>query len=75
VTELVSPSREAVAQTLLPTADVRWLWQAADMSELPESVAWFVRQLRDSGFTQVEDEAGSMDSRLLAFDASLSSCG
>ena len=37
------------------------------MSELPESVAWLVRQLGDSGFTQVEDQAGSMDSRLIVF--------
>ena len=35
--------------------------------ELPENVAWFVRQLESSGFTEVERERGGMDSELIAF--------
>ena len=37
------------------------------MSDLPESVAWFVRQLESMGFTRTHEEVGSMDSALITF--------
>jgi hypothetical protein len=35
--------------------------------DLPESVAWFVRQLVSGGFVETQREAGTMDSGLIAF--------
>jgi hypothetical protein len=37
------------------------------MNDLPENVAWFVQQLKSSGFTQTHEEIGSMDSALITF--------
>jgi len=37
------------------------------VNELPENVAWFVRQLQSSGFTQTHEEIGTMDSALIVF--------
>jgi hypothetical protein len=37
------------------------------MNDLPENVAWFVRQLQSSGFTETHRETGTMDSALIAF--------
>ena len=35
------------------------------MSDLPENVAWVVRQLHSSGFTETHRETGTMDSALI----------
>ena len=35
--------------------------------DLPQDVAWFVRQLEGSGFTQTHEETGTMDSALIVF--------
>jgi hypothetical protein len=35
--------------------------------DLPENVAWFVRQLTSSGFEETHREAGTMDSGLITF--------
>ena len=35
--------------------------------DLPENVAWFVRQLASSGFVETHREPGTMDSGLIAF--------
>jgi hypothetical protein len=40
---------------------------ADDPSSLPESVAWFVRQLHGSGFAETRREKGAMDSELIVF--------
>jgi hypothetical protein len=37
------------------------------VNDLPENVAWFVRQLESSGFTKTHEEVGTMDSALIAF--------
>lgn len=37
------------------------------MDDLPENVAWFVRQLHSSGFTERQREKGSMDSEVIVF--------
>jgi hypothetical protein len=34
---------------------------------LPENVAWLVRQLLSSGFTETRRESGTMDSGLIVF--------
>jgi hypothetical protein len=35
--------------------------------DLPENVAWFVRQLASSGFVETGREGGKMDSGVIAF--------
>ncbi len=40
---------------------------AVMVADLPESVAWFVRQLESSGFTRTHEEVGTMDSAVIAF--------
>jgi hypothetical protein len=35
--------------------------------DLPNNVAWFVRQLASSGFVETHREAGTMDSGLIAY--------
>jgi hypothetical protein len=37
------------------------------VSDLPESVAWFVRQLERRGFARTHEEVGGMDSAIIAF--------
>ena len=37
------------------------------VNELPENVAWFVQQLRRSGFAQTREATGTMDSGLITF--------
>jgi hypothetical protein len=36
-------------------------------SDLPETVAWFVRQLQNSGFAEIGRESGPMDSAVIVF--------
>jgi hypothetical protein len=36
-------------------------------NDLPENVAWFVRQLASRGFVETHREPGTMDSGLIAF--------
>jgi len=35
--------------------------------ELPENVAWFVKQLESSGFEETRREGGTMDSGVITF--------